>query len=126
MHLKKILIVDDIEYFRSEVKEIVQTFSFVKIDEAINGEDALIKIKESRQLNEPYHLIISDINMPKMNGHELLIKLREVDKNCHFLMVSTESEHELIIKSLLYGLNDFVVKPFLIEEFKKKVALLLI
>jgi len=102
----KILIVDDALTIRNVIKATLQPHGF-DIKEATNGQQALEIAKK-----EKFNLIISDINMPIMDGLEFLRKFRQFNKNTPFLILTTESDlsKKSVAKSL--GATGWIVKPF--------------
>ena len=113
---RKVLIVDDSMTVRIVQKQILCKI-MLNIDEANNGKEAIEKIKENK-----YDLIVTDIDMPIMNGEKLIKKIREkysIDE-LPILVVSGNNDNSLI-KCLKLGANDFIKKPFSGEELKVRV-----
>jgi diguanylate cyclase (GGDEF)-like protein len=113
---RNVLIVDDSIVVRKVQKQILSKV-MLNIDEAKNGKEAIEKINKNK-----YDLIITDINMPIMNGEELIKRIREkysIDE-LPILVVSGNNENSLI-KCLKLGANDFIKKPFSAEELKVRV-----
>ncbi|MBN1828937.1 MAG: response regulator [Deltaproteobacteria bacterium] len=113
-----VLIVDDSNSMRSVIKKVVSMSGF-KMDgcyEAGNGREALEVL--GRQWVD---VIISDINMPEMNGFEFLQALERdfILKNIPVIVISTESREDRINKSFELGAKGFIKKPFKPEEVKK-------
>ncbi len=110
----KILVIDDMDQLRAELIKILRSLGFFNISEARDGEQALEKIESEASVNEQYQLILSNINMPKMTGIELLEKVRGHSslKNTPFLLISTENERDIIIKALTLGVSNYIIKPF--------------
>jgi PleD family two-component response regulator len=106
----KTLIVDDSVPTRRIFRNILTKIGF-EVDEAINGVQAL-EILE-KQIGQ-YCIIFSDISMPKMDGFELCYKLQRQDwyDGTPFVLVSTESDANNVIKGLKLGADDFMPKPF--------------
>ena len=114
----KILVVDDMSTMRRIVKNIMKQLGFVNVEEAENGEDALIKLRA-----EPFGFIISDWNMPVMNGIELLRAVRADDKlkAIPLLMVTAEAQKENLIEAIQAGVSNYIVKPFTAEILQEKM-----
>lgn len=113
-----VLIVDDSNSMRSVIRKII-TLSGFRMDqclEAANGREAL-QVLEKNWVD----VIISDINMPEMNGVELLESLQESSllKEIPVIIVSTEGSGERIASVLERGAKAFVKKPFLPEEIRR-------
>ena len=112
-----VLIVDDSNSMRAVVKKIISISGF-KMDrciEAGNGKEALEALAENW-----VDVIISDINMPEMNGFELLERLKEDDllRNIPVIVISTESSEQHVHKAFDLGVKGFIKKPFLPEEVR--------
>lgn len=117
----KFLVVDDFSTMRRIVKNILIQLGYEKIDEAEDGVHAYSKLQ-----NGEYDFVISDWNMPNMDGLELLKKIRSDDrlKAMPVLMVTAESEKEKVILAIQAGVSNYVVKPFTAEALKSKLELI--
>ena len=114
----KVLVVDDMSTMRRIVKNVLKQIGFSDMVEAENGQDALSKLKV-----DDIGLIVSDWNMPVMQGIELLREVRaDVElKHIPFLMVTAEAQKENIIEAVQPGVSNYVVKPFTPEALKGKL-----
>jgi two-component system chemotaxis response regulator CheY len=114
----KVLVVDDFSTMRRIIKNLLKQIGYVNIDEAEDGAEAYSKI-----INGGYGFIISDWNMPNMDGLELLGKIRSNDELKHLplLMVTAEAEKEKVISAIQAGVNNYIVKPFTAEILKEKM-----
>jgi two-component system chemotaxis response regulator CheY len=114
----KILIVDDFSTMRKIIRNILTQLGFKNILEADDGTTALEILKK-----EKVDLIISDWNMPKMSGLELLKAVRSDEnlKDIPFVMVSAEAQKENILEAIKYKVNQYIVKPFTPETLKEKL-----
>lgn len=113
-----VLIADDSSSMRAVIKKII-TISGIKLNscyESGNGKEALEKLKESR-----VDAIITGINMPEMNGLELLKALRQnsVYKDIPAIVVSTEGSAERMQEAMEAGAKGFIKKPFLPEDIRR-------
>jgi len=113
-----VLIVDDSNSMRAVIKKIISISGF-KIDQCIeagNGKEALEALAGNW-----VDVIMSDINMPQMNGFELLERLKEDNllKDIPVIMITTESSEERMQDAFNLGVKGFIKKPFLPEEIKK-------
>lgn len=119
----KILVVDDMPSVRDMVKTTLSAFGFKNVMEAGDGNQAWEMIVAEAQANEPFELIVSDINMPKCNGLKLLkmIRANGTFKEVPVLMVSTESETDVIMSAIEAGANNYILKPFTKETMKEKL-----
>lgn len=113
-----VLIVDDSNSMRAVIKKIISISGF-KIDqyiEAGNGKEALEALADNW-----VDVIVSDINMPEMNGFELLERLKKDNllKDIPVIIITTESSEERMQYAFNLGVKGFIKKPFLPEEIKK-------
>jgi len=113
-----VLIVDDSIAMRAVIKKIIiiSGFRMSKCCEAANGREALEKMKQ-----DWVDVIISDINMPEMNGLELLrfLKQDSLYQNIPVIIVSTEGSRQRMEEALMNGAKGFVKKPFLPEDIRR-------
>jgi two-component system chemotaxis response regulator CheY len=118
----KILIVDDFATMRRILKNILKQIGFKNILEADDGTTAL-EVLDRQSVD----LIISDWNMPKMTGLELLKSVRSSDKykKTPFLMVTAEAQKQNVIEAVQAGVSNYVVKPFTAEAISEKLAKIL-
>ncbi len=114
----KILVVDDMSTMRRIVKSILNQLGFTNIEEAENGKQALAKLKA-----EKFDFVVTDWNMPEMDGLELVKAIRSDEelKNIPVLMVTAEGKKESVIEALKAGVNNYIVKPFTPEVLKEKI-----
>lgn len=114
----KVLVVDDFPTMRRIIKNLLKQLGFENIEEAENGEDAYRKLKSG-----DFGLVVSDWNMPVMEGIELLKKVRSDPqlKDIPFLMVTAEAEKEKVIEAIKAGVDNYIVKPFTGEVLKEKL-----
>ncbi len=119
----KTLIIDDMAVMRKMVSRILSGLGFLNLDMAEDGKQALDKIMEAQKAGQPFQFIVSDWNMPRMTGLELLKELRgkEEYKKLPFLMVTAEGEKENLILAIKSGVSNFIVKPFTPETMKEKI-----
>lgn len=105
----RVLIVDDFWTMRRIMKNIFYQLNFTNIVEADDGMAALDVLHR-----EQIDLIVSDWNMPKMTGLELLKAVRADDalKHIPFLMVTAVAQQESLSEAMKSGLNNFIFKPF--------------
>lgn len=114
----KILVVDDFSTMRRIVKNVLKQLGFENIEEAEDGAQALAKLK-----NGTFNFMVSDWNMPNMDGLELLkaVRLDPSLKSLPILMVTAEAEKDKVVTAIQAGVNNYVVKPFTAEVFKEKM-----
>lgn len=114
----KILVVDDFSTMRRIVKNVLKQIGYSNIDEAEDGADALNKLRSRR-----YDFVVSDWNMPNMDGLELLKQIRADEnlKTIPVMMVTAEAEKDKVITAIKAGVNNYIVKPFTAETLKQKM-----
>ncbi len=120
----KILVVDDMSTMRKIIKNMLKKMGFTNLHEADDGATAWPMIEEAESAGIPFEFIVSDWNMPQMQGIDLLRKLRadERYKKLPFLMVTAETEQSNVVVAVKAGVSNFVVKPFSEEVLKQKIA----
>ncbi len=114
----KILVVDDFSTMRRIIKNLLKECGFDDCDEA---EDGVIGLQKLRNL--PFDFVVSDINMPNMNGFQLLAEIKKDEKLKHLpvLMVTAEARKEDIIMAAQHGAAGYIVKPFTKATLEDKV-----
>lgn len=120
----KILIIDDTSSLRDLLKAYLRRMGFWNIHEAENGQDGLDKLWAAQNGNDPFHLVISDWNMPELSGIDLLRRVRMVPdwKNLPFLLLTTESEKAKIVEAVQAHVSNYMVKPIDEETLKEKLS----
>lgn len=115
----RILIVDDEPELVEQIRSVLiqQKYS---IDTAFDGEEALDRIYVS-----PYDLILLDIMLPKRDGFAVLTELRQAKKSTPVLMLTAKGDTEDRIKGLDLGADDYLAKPFSMEELLARIRALL-
>ncbi|MDX9842885.1 MAG: chemotaxis response regulator CheY [Aquabacterium sp.] len=118
----KFLIVDDFSTMRRIVRGLLKESGYVNADEAEDGVVALNMLK-----NNKFDFVVSDINMPNMNGFELLkaIKADDALKHIPVLMVTAEARKEDIVLAAQTGAAGYIVKPFTKATLEEKVQKIL-
>ncbi|MDX1267276.1 MAG: chemotaxis response regulator CheY [Oceanisphaera sp.] len=114
----KILIVDDFSTMRRIIKNLLRDLGFNNTHEADDGNTALPMLKGGG-----FDFVVTDWNMPGMQGIDLLRAIRADDKLKHLpvLMVTAEAKREQIITAAQAGVNGYVVKPFTAGTLKEKL-----
>ncbi len=114
----KILVVDDFSTMRRIVKNILKQLGYENIEEAEDGAQAYNKLKSGN-----FGFVVSDWNMPNMDGLELLKRVRSDPdlKGLPFLMVTAEAEKDKVIEAIKAGVSNYIVKPFTAEVLKEKM-----
>ena len=105
----KVLVVDDQFSVRQMTRLALEKIGVRMIHEAENGQDALLTA-----LAQPLDLIISDFNMPEMDGIGLLRAVRghQAIRKLPFILITGRGDRELVVKAAQAGVNNYVVKPF--------------
>lgn len=111
----KILVVDDTSTSRGLIIQGLELIGITKINYATDGKTALASMQA-----DPAHLIISDFNMPEMNGLELLKALRTnpTTRNVAFILITGRATQEMIDTGRALGMNNFLKKPFSNQELR--------
>ena len=114
----KFLIVDDFSTMRRIVRGLLKEIGYNNAEEAEDGAVALNMLK-----NAKFDFVVSDINMPNMNGFELLasVKKEESLKHIPVLMVTAEARKEDIVRAAQDGAAGYIVKPFTKATLEEKV-----
>jgi two-component system chemotaxis response regulator CheY len=116
----KILVVDDFSTMRRIVRNLLKEIGYAEVEEAEDGAIAMQKLRSRK-----FQFVVSDINMPNMNGFELLRQVRAdpMLKDIPVLLVTAEAKKEDIINAAQCGASGYIVKPFtkatLEEKFTK-------
>jgi two-component system, chemotaxis family, chemotaxis protein CheY len=105
--VKKILVVDDSETIRQQVKQALATTGY-EIVEAVDGLDGLDKLRALTDLN----LALCDVNMPRMNGLDMITEVHRHGLKTPFLMLTTEAQPSLMRRAREAGAKGWIVKPF--------------
>ena len=115
----RILIVDDYSTMRRIIKNLMRELGFSNLDEADDGTTALPMLKTGK-----YDFLITDWNMPGMQGIDLLAEVRKDPEMAEMpvLMVTAQAKKEEIVRAAQAGVNGYVVKPFTAETLKEKIA----
>jgi two-component system chemotaxis response regulator CheY len=119
----KIIVIDDISVFRDSLKKILAEIGIVNIFEASDGQEAWEKIALESKSIEKFDLVISDLNMPKLTGMELLKNIRDFSRTAKlpFILVSTENNQTVILQALQLEISDYLLKPYDKELATKKI-----
>lgn len=114
----RVLIVDDFSTMRRIVRNILRQLGLNNVVEADDGTTAWDTLNR-----EKIDFIVSDWNMPKMTGIELLRKVRSSEQfaDIPFLMVTAEAQQENIIEAAQAKVSNYIVKPFTADTMKQKI-----
>lgn len=105
----KILVVDDMTSMRHVMLNLLRSIGYTNLEEATNGWQAYQMVKRNR-----YDVLITDLNMPKMDGRELLKEIRADHELCTLpvMIVTCEQDKDKVKELIRLGVSGFVVKPF--------------
>lgn len=111
-----ILVVDDMSTSRGIVTQALDSFGIRNVGSADNGASALQALAE-----KPVHLVISDYNMPEMDGLKLLHHLRAgpKTKDIGFVLITGQAEQKIIDEGKTLGMNNYLKKPFQTEDLRR-------
>ncbi len=114
----RFLIVDDFSTMRRIVRNLLKEIGYSNAEEAEDGVVALNLLRQSK-----FDFVVSDINMPNMDGFALLSNVRADEnlKGIPFLMVTAEAKKEDIVRAAQNGANGYIVKPFTKATLEEKV-----
>ena len=117
----RFLVVDDFSTMRRIVCNLLKESGFPQVDEAEDGASALHKLRNAR-----YDFVVSDINMPNVNGLQLLAEIKKDDQLRHIpvLMVTAEARKEDILLAAQLGAAGYVIKPFTKAVLEDKIVLI--
>jgi len=118
----KVLIVDDQFSVRQMTRMTLEKIGISNVQEAENGRDALTTVS-----SQPLDLIISDYNMPEMDGLGLLRAVRghQAVRKLPFILLTGRGDRELVVKAAQAGVNNYIVKPFDESTLKQKLEAVL-
>lgn len=114
----KILVVDDFSTMRRIIKNLLRDLGFTNVQEADDGSTALPMLQ-----NGDFDFVVTDWNMPGMQGIDLLREIRKDDNLKHMpvMMVTAEAKKEQIVAAAQAGVNGYIVKPFTAATLKGKL-----
>ena len=114
----RIMVVDDMSTSRGLITQALDGFGIRQVESAADGESALNKLAQW-----PVHLVISDMNMPGMNGLQLLHALRSNARTgkVGFLLITGKADQNIIETGKKLGMNNFLAKPFQPADLRKAI-----
>jgi DNA-binding NtrC family response regulator len=113
--LGRVLVVDDEENIREVLSNYLESMNY-EVQTAEDGQDALDKYRKGE-----FDLIISDLLMPNIDGLELLKRIRNIDKEVIFLMITGYPSIETAVDAIKKGAYDYITKPFHMEDVKLRI-----
>lgn len=114
----KVLVVDDQLAMRTLTRSTLTQLGFTDVSDACDGEEALKSL-----VGKPAHLVISDYNMPKMDGLGLLraVRAHPPIAQTAFIMLTGRADRDLVQRAVQFGVNNYLVKPFTAADLKSKI-----
>jgi two-component system chemotaxis response regulator CheY len=117
-----VLIVDDLQFIKIVLRDILEKSGFHVVGEASNGKQAISMYQERHP-----DVVLMDITMPDMDGLTALKKIKEIDPEARVIICSALGQQKLIVQAIQLGARDFIVKPFqpprVISALKKALDL---
>ncbi|MBM85626.1 MAG: hypothetical protein CMM47_06355 [Rhodospirillaceae bacterium] len=95
------------------------------ITDVVVAEDGLEAVKKLKEYDGEFELIISDWNMPKLNGIEFLRAVRDLYPQMPFIMLTAKANKEFVLAAGKQGVNGYIVKPFSLDQVHQKVESIL-
>lgn len=119
--ISRMLVVDDEEDILDNVQMLMEDTT-VSVDVSRSGEEGIQKVWEACEQKNPYHMILLDWNMPKMNGIEAARQIREkLSQHVSILLLTSYDWDELEEEAEQAGIDGFLSKPFFVSALKEKV-----
>ncbi|MEQ1707878.1 MAG: response regulator [Terricaulis sp.] len=114
----KVLVVDDQLTMRALIRSALQEIGFRDIADAGDGEEGFKSL-----LARPAHLVISDFNMPKLDGLGFLraVRAHDATKKAAFIMLTGRADKELVQRAMQFGVNNYITKPFSPASLRVKI-----
>ena len=114
----RLLVVDDFRTMRRVLRSLLREMGLDDVDEAGDGAAALERLRA-----EPADLVITDIEMPTLNGFELLSAIKKDERLRHVpvLMLAAEARKDEIVRCIQAGAAGYLVKPFTRETLEEKL-----
>jgi len=115
----KLLVVDD----SSMIRKIVKTAADMLQLETVEAEDGIEALEMLEKMYEEIDLVLLDWNMPEKNGFDVLVEIKgnEKYKKIPVMMITTEGQRSNIIASIRAGAENYLVKPFTVEDLEIKI-----
>ncbi|NCN95329.1 MAG: response regulator [Bdellovibrionales bacterium] len=119
----KVLVVDDFKTMRKIVINALKNCGLENVEEADDGATAWPMFEEAAASDKPFSLVISDWNMPKMQGIDFLknVRAHPAGKATPFVLVTAEAEQSNIVQAVQAGVSNYIVKPFSPADLKTKL-----
>ena len=106
-----VLLVEDEQDILDITTNLLKVF-FPNIDTATNGQEGLEKFKQN-----DYDLVVTDIKMPKLNGIDMLVQMKEINPDIYTIILSAVTEKDIILETARLGIDGYLFKPLVFEQF---------
>ena len=118
-----VLVADDNEIVREMVSTTLKKLGFTKIIEEDTGQSAWNEVLKMDNLGVVFKLIVSDVDMPEMNGIILLNKVRALPRfqTVPFMLLTAHAEKEVVLNAVTAGVTNYITKPFSLAALEKKI-----
>jgi two-component system chemotaxis response regulator CheY len=115
----RVLVVDDQLTIRSLVRSGLKELGISDVEEATDGEEGFKALATTR----PFQLVISDFNMPNLDGLGLLrmVRAHEPTRATAFIMLTGRADRDLVQRAVQFGVNNYLVKPFTVATLREKI-----
>ena len=113
---KRVLVADDSSTMRKIILRSLQAVGVPDATEAGDGEEAVNLFQQSQ-----FDMVLTDWNMPKKNGLEVIQEIRKLNAQVPIIMVTTEAEKTRVMEAIQAGVSDYLVKPFSAETLRDKL-----
>jgi len=118
----KVLYVEDSEIVRESTCDILEQY-FDNLDIAINGEEGLQKYKKFYEEHHTYYdIVITDINMPKLNGIDMIENMLQLNPEANIVVMSAHNESNYLLQLINLGISNFILKPIDITLFQSAIS----
>ena len=120
----KILVVDDSVDIRDFIKHILRKKGFKNISSAKDGAEAFNLMRTAADEYGPIELVLSDWQMPNVDGYELFVKTRtdQMLKETVFIMVTADNNEDHVMQAIGHGIDNYVIKPLNADILLKKIT----
>ena len=112
----RVLVADDSSTMRKIILRSLQAVGVTDVAEAADGTEAIAMFKPG-----DFDMVLTDWNMPGLNGLEVLQQIRAQDPKIPVIMVTTEAEKSRVLQAIQAGVTDYLVKPFTADTLREKL-----
>ena len=123
LHAKKILIVDDSSMSLTFLKSALSKLGFTNVEAFLDSVEAWESFAEAQISDEPFDLILTDLNMPGLDGMDFVsqIKNDEMSKETKIVVISADADPLVIDEAMNKGVIEYIVKPINLDILKEKI-----